>query len=237
MITAGQRNGGKHPGRVWLLMILALAATPSARAFSVIEGGSGLDVFPTAPGEDLRFLIEEPTLEVDPGVNTAGGRFACFNFGCQDQFDSFRIFVPQGYRVQEVGFSSGPLLDISGIGEQVGIFAGPADGIGIIHQPPTGPPYVHPPAYLSGGMLVNIFDLVDENDTPTTRSTDLRTGFYDIIVYNFNFVSAAPNSWRLTLVVTPVPLPAALPLLGSAMVMLGMPVLSRRRVGRDRSAN
>ena len=125
--TADWRNSMSQPhsrrpakcsraaARAVALVSLALLfgwGTPT-HAFSIHEAQNLLDPFPEIPGDPGGLI---PVVTADLGLNTASGRFTCLGFGCVDNFDSFRMYVPAGLQITP--------LRIHGAGLRIGCRAG-----------------------------------------------------------------------------------------------------------------
>lgn len=171
-------------------VFVALPLSASA-GFSAIEGNNNLDNFPDAPGAPLNFDGNPTVLVASEGLNVAFGQFRCQGSGCRDHYDSFRIQVPAGLQIALTEFSAGNLSGgaNAGVPEELHIFPGPAGGTGILVDPQDAPAFITPPAYQDGSHLIRLFDFPDATDTPQTSTVVLGPGFYDVVSYNFNFVS------------------------------------------------
>lgn len=105
------RNIGGFSTFFWLLLVFA-GAVPiaSAAPFAAAENvNNTLDFFPNRPGDPFIFAGNtDPrgVLMADIGENTAFGRFTCQGIGCQDDFEAFRVMVPDGIRIIRTEFTS-----------------------------------------------------------------------------------------------------------------------------------
>ena len=111
MCSLTDQNAGRY--LLFLCLLFVLPATiPGARAapFSVSENvNNTLDFFPNRPGDPFTFAGNtEPrgVLTADIGENTTFGRFTCQGFGCRDDFEAFRLLVPDGIRIVRTEFLS-----------------------------------------------------------------------------------------------------------------------------------
>ena len=176
-----------------------------AAVFNVQENpNNALDTFPNNPGES--FIVPGETdppnsLTADIGRNiTLGGLGNCFGFGCSDDYDSFRIVVPAGIQITAVEFTV-PNLD--GTAEQLWVFPGLAgDAIRQVKDNVD---------WRAGALFAltdNISSGSDSGVGPVTNNTILGPGTYDVVAFNFNFIS--PGEWRADFIAAPVPLLASI---------------------------
>lgn len=192
------------------IFMAAVMAAP-AHAFLAAENlSNGLDNFPNRPGDPF-IHTGGSVLVAEAGQNVVIGSLGtCFGFGCRDDFDSFRLQVPDGLRIVRT-----ELLVTNGDGtaEQLWLFPGPVSGVGVVRDPPN----THPD--WQAGALFALTDSVSINGAdPAVREQILGPGFYDVVAWNFNFSGGGAFEATFTAVEV-VPLPAAFWFLLSGVVI------------------
>ncbi len=208
-----------------LLLIFAISI-PIARAapFAVSENvNNTLDFFPNRPGDPFIFAGNtEPrgVLIVDVGENTAFGRFTCQGFGCRDDFEAFRLMVPDGIRITRTEFTS---FAFDGTADQLLVFDH-EPGLTIDRSPlPTPPPFIPEPCVGStearGACIINMFDS-SQNDTcfaaggcvgnnlgvnnlPVVSQLELGPGLYEAMP--INHLRQTGSIWRVNFVAEAIP--------------------------------
>ena len=200
-----------------LCLLLAFASpSPSAAApFSFAENvNNSLDSFPNRPGDpftDAGNTATRGVLIADVGVNTAFGRFTCQGIGCRDDFEAFRVMVPEGIRIIRTEFLS---YAANGTSDQLLVF-NHEPGLFVDRSPlPTPPPFITEPCVGStearGSCIINLFDS-SQNDTcfaaggcvgnnfnannvPAVSNLELGPGLYEVLP--INHLRQAGSIWR-----------------------------------------
>lgn len=211
-----------------LVLVLSLTIATifcSAHAFVVAENpNNALDTFPNRPGDNIGPDINAPTLVIEFGKNIAlGGLGNCFGFGCRDDFDAFRIQVPAGLQINSTELL---VVNPDGTAEQLWVFPGPTNGIGILRDPSLDGPLNSNPEWKAGALFA-LTDNLGNGAGPKISTTVLGPGYYDIVAYNFAFIGAGVWEATFNAGAQIVPLPAGVWFVGSGLVAVFG--LARRR--------
>lgn len=191
-----------------LLLGALLFGGTSAHAllFQEAIGNNGLDIFPDQPGDPFNFVGEnDGTLTLDPGLNEMAGFFSCFGSGCTDDFDSFRMIVPEDLQIVRTTFT---VVNVDGTSEMLDIY-------------PTGV-FTTPPRFDEDWrstyrpIEVRLFSGIGSG--PGTSTTVLGPGTYDVVPFNFNWIGG--GGWRVQFETAVVPEPGTSLLLGLGLLGL-----------------
>lgn len=191
---------------VMLAALLLASVNVRALSFGEAIGNNGLDIFPNQPGDPFNFVgANNGTLTLDPGINEFLGFFSCFDFGCTDDFDSFRMIVPDGLEVVRTTLY---VVNPDGTSEQLDVYP-----LGVFTTPPRfdedwRATYRPLELRLVTGIIAG----------PGTSTTVLAAGTYDVVPFNFAWIGG--GGWRAefeTAAVSAVPVPASGVLLGSGL--------------------
>ncbi len=196
---------------IGLAAFVYMAVLPSAgnaAVFTLSENFTGLDTLP-AEFADLPASLDglSTPFPVGIGTNVIFGGFGCTFFNCQskptNQTDVFRIEVPTGLQLSS-------------------IFLGTSDA----HRfqlAPTGGTDLFEGTVFSSGLTL-------------TPGVNLPAGSLGAGIYDLAIVKQSSGNWRfefnaeLASPVSEVPLPAALPLYGTGLALMGFFGRRRRRL-------
>jgi hypothetical protein len=185
-----------------------LPSTGNAAVFSLSENLSGLDSLP-AEFADLPASLDglNTPFPVGIGTNVIIGGFGCIFFSCQNkpinQTDVFRIEVPTGLQLSS-------------------IFLGTSD----VHRFQLAP---------TGGADLFLGSVFSSGQT-LTPGVNLPAGSLGAGIYDLAIFKQSSGNWRfefnaeLASPVSEVPIPAALPLYGTGLALIGFFGRRRRRL-------
>jgi hypothetical protein len=155
-------------------VLVTMAPAGEAHAFGVAEAENNLDPFPTNPGDPISGGSGVVTVEL--GLNVASGHFTCQGFGCTDNFDSFRMLVPEGLEITFSEFrvprSAEPNGFEPGVPEQFFVFA--SDGVSVIQPVEVNGDWKSP----------NLIGITVFPNVAETFTVVLGPGYYDVVAAN-----------------------------------------------------